>query len=443
MSSYILRNAEIINEGKRFRSDILIQNGRIERIDPQISIDQRVVEINAEEHWTIPGAIDDQVHFREPGQTHKASIGSESRAAMLGGTTTFMEMPNTSPPATTIDLLEEKYAIAARSSYSNYSFFMGTSNDNVEEIKKVDPTKICGVKIFMGSSTGGMLVDQPDILEQVFRYSPTLIATHCEVENIIQANKIIYAQEHSPSFHPIIRSREACIESSKMAIALAKKFGTRLHILHISTAEEVDLFENESPLEAKQITAEACVHHLWFSDQDYERLGSQIVCNPAIKKAADRSAIWQGLLDNKIDIIATDHAPHTWAEKSGIYPNVPSGLPLVQHSVLMMLEKVKEGVFTLEQMVHKMCHAPAACFRMNDRGYIREGYYADIVLIKPNSPYTVSKENIAYQCEWSPLESHTFQHTIDATFISGILAQQHGQVLHEPAGLRTSHRPLR
>lgn len=437
MESILLKNAHVINEGKRFYTDILIENGRIERLDPSISIMKKVHEITAESFYTVPGAIDDQVHFREPGLTHKADIAHESKAAMLGGVTTYMEMPNTNPPATTLEKLEDKFQIASRNSYSNYSFFMGTSHDNIEEIKKVNPKDICGIKIFMGSSTGDMLVDKQDILEQVFQYSPTLIATHCEVEEIIKANKLQYSTVSTPDFHPIIRSREACIESSKKAIALAKKYGSRLHILHISTAEEVELFDNSIPLIQKKITAEACVHHLWFSADDYGRYGSQIVCNPAIKKKEDRDAIWRGVLSDKIDIIATDHAPHTKEEKSGIYPNVPSGVPLVQHSVLMMLEKVKEGVMSIEKLVEKMSHAPADCFKLVDRGYIKEGYYADLALIDTSKGYQVSKDNIAYKCGWSPFEGYHFSNSIAMTFVSGVLAQKNGIVIAPPSGMRT------
>ena len=434
--AYLLKNAQIINEGKTSTNDILIDQGRIERIDPSISTMKRVVEIDAENFWTIPGAIDDQVHFREPGLTHKADIQSEAKAAVLGGVTSFMEMPNTNPPAISLHKLEEKYSIASKSSLANYSFFMGTSNDNLEEIKRVNPKNICGVKIFMGSSTGDMLVDNERSLSNVFEHSPTLIATHCEVESIIKANKERYKEEHNPAFHPIIRSREACIESSKLAIGLAHRFNSRLHILHISTAEEVELFSNQVPLKDKRITAEACVHHLWFCDEDYTQYGNQIVCNPAIKTSADREAIWKGLLENKIDIIATDHAPHTWEEKSGIYPNCPSGVPLVQHSVLMMLEKVKQGVMTIEKMVEKMAHTPADCFQVKDRGYIREGHFADLVLVDPKKRYTVTKENIAYKCAWSPFEGYTFSHSIDSTFINGVLMQKNGELLSDSLGKR-------
>jgi dihydroorotase len=438
MNKLMIRNALIVNEGKSKRADIFIKNNRIERIDSSISVDYRVDEINAENHITIPGVIDDQVHFREPGLTHKANINTESRAAVLGGTTSFMEMPNTNPPATTIQKLEEKYQIGAETSFANYSFFMGTSNDNLEEIKRVNPKTVCGVKIFMGSSTGDMLVDNEATLRGVFAHSPTLIATHCEVESIILANKEIYKDKTDPRFHPVIRSREACTRSSLKAIELAKEYNSRLHILHISTAEEVQLFDNKTPLRDKKITSEACVHHLWFSDDDYDMFGNQIVCNPAIKSKADRDAVWNGLLSNNIDIIATDHAPHTWAEKSGIYPNVPSGVPLVQHSLLMMLEKVREGVISIERMVEKMAHAPADCFRIEDRGFIREGYFADIVLVNPNNATMVSKDNIAYKCGWSPFEGHSFSHSIDYTFVSGILMQKEGKIVEPPQGLRMS-----
>jgi dihydroorotase len=422
----LIKNATLVNEGKSFVSDILIQNQRIDKIAQNIQVEGNYEEINAEGLIAMPGVIDDQVHFREPGLTHKADIASESAAAILGGTTSFMEMPNTNPAAFTIDLLEQKYQRAADSSFANYSFFMGASNDNIDEIRKVDATKICGLKIFMGSSTGNLLVDNEQTLDTIFKETPLLIATHCEEEAIIRANKELYKEANTPEMHPIIRNREACIASSEKAIAIAKKYNTRLHILHISTAEEVLLFEHNVPLEKKRITAEACVHHLWFQDTDYATFGNQIVCNPAIKKATDREAVWKGLLENYIDIIATDHAPHTWDEKSQAYPACPSGVPLVQHSLLMMLEKVKSGVFSIEKMVEKMCHAPAVCFKLEERGFLREGYMADIVLINPSKSTLVNKENIAYKCNWSPFEGKTFSHSIEYTILNGHIAQKMG-----------------
>ena len=422
----LIKNATLVNEGKSFVSDILIQNQRIEKIAQNIQVDGNYEVINAEGLIAMPGVIDDQVHFREPGLTHKADIASESAAAILGGTTSFMEMPNTNPAAFTIDLLEQKYQRAADSSFANYSFFMGASNDNIDEIRKVDATKICGLKIFMGSSTGNLLVDNEQTLDTIFKETPLLIATHCEEEAIIRANKELYKEATTPDMHPVIRNREACIASSEKAIAIAKKYNTRLHILHISTAEEVLLFEHNVPLEKKRITSEACVHHLWFQDTDYATFGNQIVCNPAIKKLSDREAVWKGLLENYIDIIATDHAPHTWEEKSQMYPACPSGVPLVQHSLLMMLEKVKSGVFSIEKMVEKMCHAPAVCFKLEERGFLREGYMADIVLINPSKSTLVNKDNIAYKCNWSPFEGKTFSHAIDYTILNGQIAQKMG-----------------
>ncbi len=434
-NTYLIKNALVINEGILFSNDILIKNSRIERIDSNISLDYKCKEINAEGLWLVPGVIDDQVHFREPGLTHKANIESESRAAVLGGVTSYMEMPNTNPATLTKEKLEEKYTIAALTSVANYSFFFGASNNNIEDIKRLNPLDSYGVKIFMGSSTGNILVDNEKALSDIFEYSPTIIATHCEDEDMIIAQKEIYKNEHNAKFHPVIRDREACIASSKKAIELAKRHYSRLHILHISTKEEVELFE-KIPLKDKRITAEACVHHLWFSDQDYEKYGNKIVCNPAIKTKEDREALWQGLLNGNIDVIATDHAPHTWEEKSGIYPKCPAGVPLIQHPLLMMLEKVKEGKISIEMLVDKMSHKVADLFEIKDRGYIREGYYADLVLVNPNKNYLVSKDNIAYKCGWSPFEGHSFSHSIDHTFVSGILMQQNGKIINDSKGKR-------
>lgn len=434
-NSYLIKNVDTINENKKIFGDVLIKNGRIEKIDSEISVDYKCNEIDATGLWLIPGAVDDQVHFREPGLTHKANIETESRAAVLGGVTSYMEMPNTNPATLTKEKLEEKYAIAALTSAANHSFFFGASNDNIEDIKRLNPLDACGVKIFMGSSTGNMLVDNEKALSDIFEFSPTIIATHCEDEAMVIAHKEKYKNEHHPKFHPIIRDREACIASSKKAIELAKRHNSRLHILHISTKEEVDLFE-KIPLKDKRITAEACVHHLWFSDQDYETYGNQIVCNPAIKSAEDREAVWRGLINGNIDVIATDHAPHTWEEKSGVYPNCPSGVPLIQHILLMMLEKVKEDKMSIEMMVDKMSHKVAELFEIKDRGYIREGYFADLVLVNPNKNYLVSKDNIAYKCGWSPFEGHSFSHSIDYTFVSGILMQQNGKIINDSKGKR-------
>lgn len=420
----------MVNEGKIVEQDVFINKGRIERMSGDLAHLKATHVIDATGKHLLPGVIDDQVHFREPGLTHKATIATESRAAVAGGTTTFMEMPNTVPNTLTQQLLAEKYAIAAGSSLANYSFFMGVSNDNIEEVLRTNPRNVCGVKIFMGSSTGNMLVDNPQTLETIFSQCPLLIATHCEDETTIRAQSATYRQKYGDNVpmhcHPEIRSIEACYKSSSLAIELAKKHHTRLHILHISTAEETALFNNSLPLAQKHITSEACVHHLWFDAAQYHTLGAQIKCNPAIKEARHKDAILQAVLDNRIDIIATDHAPHTWEEKSQNYWKAPSGLPLVQHSLQMMLDFVSQGKLTLERMVEKMSHAPAICFQIEERGFIREGYWADLVLVDLNRPYTVNKANILYKCGWSPLEGHTFSSTITHTIVSGHLAFANG-----------------
>ena len=426
MQKYLIKNAQIVNEGTVYAADVLISGGRIEKINSQISATNGVIEINAEGKHLVPGVIDDQVHFREPGLTHKATIYTESKAAVAGGVTSFMEMPNTQPPVFTQELLEDKYAIGAASSLANYSFFMGTSNDNLEEILRTNDKKdkVCGVKIFMGSSTGGLLVDNPLSLEHIFEGTELLIATHCEDERIIRRNLEAAKASGRPlsaADHPVIRNEEACFESSFYAIQLAKKFNTRLHILHISTERELSLFGNMLPLKEKRITAEVCVHHLHFTSDDYARLGNQIKCNPAIKAPNNRTALWKALLDDRLDIIATDHAPHTWAEKQEDYLHAHAGLPLVQHSLPLMLQYVKEGVIRLEKVVEKMSHAPADCFQIRERGYIREGYHADLVLVDMNQPTTVSKENIYYKCGWSPLEGTSFPASVTHTFVNGHL----------------------
>jgi dihydroorotase len=440
-NSIILRNGTIVNEFKTFEGDLWIKNGRIEKIASQISLNEAAEEIDCSGKIIMPGVIDDQVHFREPGLTHKANIASESHAAVLGGTTTFMEMPNTVPSVFTIDLLEQKYEIAQKTSKANYSFFLGASNDNIEEIKKIDIKNICGLKIFMGSSTGNLLVDSETALHEIFKNAPTIIATHCEEESIVLARKAQFKEEaerrKDPAMHPIIRNHEACIVSSKKAIEIAKKYDARLHILHISTADEVLLFDPTTPLARKRITSEACVHHLWFNDQDYAKYGNQIVCNPAIKTQKDQEAIWNGLLNNYIDIIATDHAPHTIEEKNVPYPGCPSGVPLIQHSLLMMLEKINSR-FTLEQLVHKMCHAPAICFQIKERGFLREGYFADIAIINPSEETKVLKDNLAYHCGWSPFEGHTFKNNIEYTIINGAIAQKFGKMCEKNHGARVS-----
>lgn len=427
MQKYLIKKIQVVNEGRIITADVLISNGRIDRIESQIDgINSDFTEINGEGKYLFPGCIDDQVHFREPGLTHKANIYTEAKAAVAGGVTSFMEMPNTVPNALTQELLEDKYAIAARTSLANYSFFMGTGNDNAEEVLKTNGKRkdVCGVKIFMGSSTGNMLVDNPNTLDRIFRESEVLIATHCEDESIIKQNlqKIkATRKELTAADHPIIRNEEACYESSLYAIQIAKKYNTRLHILHISTEKELQLFTNMFPLKDKRITAEVCVHHLHFTSDDYALLGNKIKCNPAIKAPNNKEALWKALLDDRLDVIATDHAPHTWAEKDEPYEKAHAGLPLVQHSLSLMLHHYKQGRISLEKIAEKMSHAVAECFQIKDRGYIREGYFADLVIVDLNKPNTVSKENILYKCGWSPLEGFTFPASITHTFVNGHL----------------------
>ena len=440
MSSYLIKNTTIVNEGKKVSGDVLIRKGRIEKIASNIDTKEAVREIDGQGQFLLPGAIDDQVHFREPGLTHKANIYLEAKAAVAGGITSFMEMPNTQPPVFTQSLLEDKYAIGAANSLANYSFFMGTSQDNLEEILRTNEKKndVCGVKIFMGSSTGNLLVDNPIQLEKIFEGSELLIATHCEEESVIKRNKAALEAVKAklePSDHPIIRNEEACFESSFKAIQLAKKFDARLHILHISTAKELQLFSNMRPLAEKRITAEVCVHHLHFTADDYATLGNLIKCNPAIKAPENREALWKGLLNDQLDVIATDHAPHTWEEKQADYINAYAGLPLVQHSVMLMLKYVHEGKLSMEKMVEKMSHAVATCFQIKERGFIREGYHADLVLVKEN-PYTITKENIIYKCGWSPLEGTTFPYQINSTFVNGHLVYHLGQFDEVQKGAR-------
>lgn len=440
MSSKLIKGATLVNEGVIAVKDVLITNGRIARIDDHIAPTANCEEINAEGLYLLPGVIDDQVHFREPGLTHKASIGTEARAAVAGGVTSFMEMPNTNPAALTQELLEQKYAIAAQTSVANYSFFMGVSNNNVDEVLRTNQKKqdVCGIKIFMGSSTGDMLVDNYITLSKIFSESELLIATHCEDERVINTNKEKYADADHASFHPIIRDVDACFESSFSAVQLAKRFNTRLHILHITTARELQLFTNMFPLVDKRITSEVCVHHLHFTADDYSRLGNQIKCNPAIKAAENKAALWEALLDDRLDIIATDHAPHTWEEKQQTYQKAPAGLPLVQHTLLLMLDYVQQGKITIEKVVEKMCHAPAQCFSVAERGYLREGYYADLVLVDLNKQYTVSKSNILYKCGWSPLEGHTLPASVHTTFVNGEVAYTNGSVVDSVRGMRLS-----
>jgi dihydroorotase len=442
MKTTLIKNATIINENSKFVSDLLIKEGKIEKIDRNISVESNHEVVDAEGLLLLPGCIDDQVHFREPGLTHKANIFTESRAAVAGGITSFMEMPNTVPSAVTIEELEKKYAIAQNTSLANYSFYLGTTNSNIEEIKRINPLEICGVKIFMGSSTGDMLVDDPQALEDVFHYSPTIITTHCEDDPLIKQNFQKYIEEYGETlpakFHPLIRNEEACYKSSSFAVSLAKKYNSRLHILHISTEKELELFTNQIPLKDKRITAEACIHHLWFSDEDYDRLGNFIKWNPAVKKASDRDAIMKAVNENVIDVIATDHAPHTFDEKSQIYSKAPSGGPLVQYALLAMLEKVKEGKITIEKVVEKMCHAPAELFQVSKRGFVREGYFADLVLVNPSNTITVSKELILSKCNWSPFEGYTFSNSIDSTFVNGELVYSKGQIIDNSQGSRLS-----
>ncbi len=441
----LIKNANIINEGKRFIGDVLINGAFIEKIGTNLSHPTAKV-IEAEGKLLVPGAIDDQVHFREPGLTHKANIATESRAAVAGGITSFMEMPNTNPQTLTQELLEDKYTIGKQTSLANYSFFMGASNENIEDVLKTNHQNVCGVKVFMGSSTGNMLVDNEKTLNNIFSKCDMLIATHCEDEATIRKNTEVYRAKYGEDIpmncHPLIRSREACYISSSMAVNLAKKHDTRLHILHISTAEECELFDNTLPLAEKRITAEACVHHLWFDDSFYDSKGTFIKWNPAVKTAADKEAIWTALLNDKIDIVATDHAPHTLEEKQNGYLNAPSGGPLVQHGMVSMLEAVSNGRLSYEQMVEKMSHNPAICFQVEKRGFIREGYYADLVLIDPQDSWTVSKNNLLYKCNWSPFEGTSFSHKIWKTLVNGQAVYEDGQIQELGSGLRlTFDRP--
>ena len=440
MASLVLRNAEIINEGRRFHADVLIRDGRIERIGAVPAGAAYDQEYDLTGKLLVPGLIDDQVHFREPGLTHKACIASEARAAVAGGVTSFMEMPNTNPPAVTLEELEKKYAIGAATSVANYSFFLGTTSTNLEAIKAVDPRKVCGLKIFMGSSTGDMLVDRVAVLESVFRHSPTIILTHCEDTPRIKAAEAVakakWGEDVPAAEHPRLRDAEACYASSSLAAELACRHDARLHILHITTAKELALF-SAAPLKGKRLTAEACVHHLWFSDADYARLGHQIKCNPAIKTAADRDAVRAAVASGVIDVIATDHAPHTWEEKSQTYFKAPAGLPLIQHPLLILMDLARQGAFTLETAIQRACHAPAILFGVEQRGYIREGYWADLVVVDPAKPQPVTKAGLLYQCGWSPFEGHTFGSSIERTFVNGVCVYENGQVRPDaPKGQR-------
>jgi len=424
MNTVLIKNANIVNEGTIFNGDVLIQNEEIVDIAESISAKSSDTQIiYAEGKYLLPGLIDDQVHFREPGLTHKATIETESKAAIAGGITTFIEMPNTVPQATTIELLEEKFEIAKQTSWANYSFMFGGTNDNLEEILKVDPKKVAALKLFLGSSTGNMLVDDPKVLEQIFSKTKLLIAVHCEDEQTIKNNLETYTQKYGEDIpmdcHHLIRSEEACYLSSSRAIALAKKTGARLHVFHLSTAKETKLFDNKLPLEKKKITAEVCIHHLWFTDKDYKEKGTLIKWNPAVKTEKDRDGLWQAMLDDRIDVIATDHAPHTIEEKKNVYSKAPSGGPLVQHALVAMLENYHRGFISLEKIVQKMCHNPAILFQIKDRGYIRKGYKADLVLVDLHAPWAVSKGNILYKCGWSPFEGFTFRSRVSHTLVNG------------------------
>ncbi|MCC7245987.1 MAG: dihydroorotase [Saprospiraceae bacterium] len=438
--SILIRNARIVNRGMIREGDILIKNGRIEKIDSHITASAKT-EIDANGHHVLPGIIDDQVHFREPGLTHKANIFSESRAAVAGGVTSFMEMPNVKPPSTTQELLAEKYAIGARTSLANYSFFMGATNDNLDEVLRTNARDVCGIKIFMGSSTGNMLVDSPDTLDQLFKNAHMLIATHCEDEARIRERNEQFRQQFgeqnlTAQHHPLIRDEQACWLSSSMAVDLAKRHNTRLHILHISTAEELALFDNSKPLAEKRITSEVCVHHLHFSANDYDRLGNLIKCNPAIKAARHKEALFPALLDDRLDVIATDHAPHTWAEKQQPYVDAPSGLPLMQHSLNLMLGFYHQGKISLERIVEKMCHAPAIAFRIQERGFLDEGAWADLSIVDVNASTVCQKSSLLYHCGWSPLEGETLRGKVLSTVVSGHLAWHDGTLSEEKMGER-------
>ena len=439
MASILIKSATIVNEGKLFVGDLLIKDKKIEKIASTINVFADTV-INAEGLHLFPGCIDDQVHFREPGMTHKADIFTESRAAVAGGITSFMEMPNTIPNTLTQELLADKYEIASKTSAANYSFFMGAGNDNLEEVLKTDPRTVCGIKVFMGSSTGNMLVDNEKTLEGIFSKAPILVAVHCEDESTIRANaenfKALYGDKLTPEMHPLIRSADACYKSSSFAVQLAKKYNTRLHILHISTARETHLFDNTIPLSEKRITSEACIHHLWFSDKDYVKKGNWIKWNPAIKSGEDRHEILNAVLDDRIDIIATDHAPHTIEEKSQPYITAPAGGPLVQHALIAMLQLFEQGKISLEKIAEKMAHSPAICFQVENRGFIREGYWADVVLVDLAKPTEVNRQNILAKCGWSPFEGLIFSSSIHTTIVSGRIAYQNGRVVEGGVGER-------
>lgn len=441
MNRVLIKNARIVNEGAIFEGDVLIEDEFIVEIAEKISVKSSATKIvDAEGSYLIPGAIDDQVHFREPGLTHKGDIASESRAAVAGGITSFIEQPNTVPNAVTQEILEEKYVIAEQTSYANYSFMMGATNDNLEEVLKTNPKNVAGIKIFLGSSTGNMLVDNEAVLEKIFSSTPMLIAVHCEDEQTIKDNlekfKVEYGEDVPVTVHHLIRSEQACYISSSKAVALAKKTGARLHIFHLSTAKEMELFTNKIPLEEKKITAEVCLHHLWFTNEDYATKGNLIKWNPAVKTANDRKVLWEALLDDRIDVIATDHAPHTLEEKKLPYLQAPSGGPLVQHAVVAMFEAHHQGKISVEKIVEKMAHNPAKIFKIEKRGFIREGYYADLVIVNPGLPWNVKKENILYKCGWSPFEGYNFKSRITHTFVNGQLVYNNFKVKDVRGGKR-------
>ena len=440
-NSILIKNARIINEGSITNRDLLIEGKKISNIDSSISVKNNITKvIDADGKFLMPGMIDDQVHFREPGLTHKANISTESRAAIAGGITSFIEMPNTIPNATTISELNKKFDIASNTSYANYSFMFGGTNDNLDEILKVDPKKVAALKLFLGSSTGNMLVDNPKVLEEIFSKTDLLIAVHCEDEQTIRNNTNKYIKQFGDNIpikmHPVIRSEESCYLSSSRAIELAKKTGARLHVFHLSTAKEMLLFSNNQSLMDKKITAEVCIHHLWFSEEDYESKGTLIKWNPAVKKSSDRQALWDALLNDKIDVIATDHAPHTLDEKSNSYLKAPSGGPLVQHAVVALMESYQKGRISLEKLVEKMCHNPAILFQIEKRGFVREGYYADLILVDPNDPWTVNKNNILYKCGWSPFEGVTFNSKITHTFLNGSLVYHNNKFSKDKAAMQ-------
>ena len=440
MGRLLLKNAKIVNDHKIFPADILLEDDMILKIETVISSDSATKVMDLEGRYVIPGAIDDQVHFREPGLTHKGTIATESRAAVAGGITSFMEQPNTNPQTTTIEALEQKFEMAKNTAFANYSFLFGGTNDNLEEIKKLDRNACSGIKLFLGSSTGNMLVDNEAVIEKIFMNTEMVISAHCEDESTIKANLASYMAQYGDDipvkYHPLIRSAEACYLSSSRAIALAKKTGARFHVFHLSTGKETELFRNDIPLEDKKITAEVCIHHLWFSEADYDTKGNLIKWNPAVKTASDRDQLWKALLDDRIDVVATDHAPHTLEEKNNVYTSAPSGGPLVQHALPAMLERYNSGQISLEKIVEKMCHNPAKLFQIKKRGFIREGFYADLVVLDLNDPWKVTKENIAYKCGWSPFEGNTFKSRISHTFVNGHLAYWDGNFSKERKAMR-------